>query len=97
MKLFDHLFARPQDRLERARSAGEARGALEAKLFRVSRSGKGPDYFQALEWLQAVVDEGRSELQPQHAFDRELEAWEMSCRIAFMIRLAEWHATPTRR
>jgi hypothetical protein len=97
MKLRDYLYWQAPDRLQRARSAGEARGALEAKLFRVSRSGKAPDYYQALEWLQAVVDEGRSELETQRAFERELEAWEMSCRIAFMIRLADWHASMPRQ
>jgi hypothetical protein len=80
-----------------AAGAQRCRGALEAMLFRVSRSGKAPDYYQALEWLQAVVDEGRSELETQRAFERELEAWEMSCRIAFMIRLADWHASMPRQ
>lgn len=89
------LFRSSPDRLERARAAGAARGSFEAKLYRISRSGNAPDYYQALEWLQAVVHEGRTELKIQHAFDREVDAWEMSCRISFLIRLADLHERMT--
>jgi hypothetical protein len=92
VSVLDYFLGRAAtDRVAQAKLAGSARGALEAKLFRLSRSGKSPDYQQALDWLQAIVDEGRTELETQHAFERELSGWEMSCRIAFMVRLADLH------
>jgi hypothetical protein len=75
-----------QARMKRARKEGYERGALEAKLFRLA-VGKSFERVQAMDWLQTVVEEGRSELEAQHAWDREIEAWDMSCRIAFLVSI----------
>ena len=75
-----------QTRVQRARNEGYSRGALEAKLFRLA-VGKAFEREPALDWLNTVIDEGRAELEAQHALDREVEAWDMSCRIAFMVAI----------
>ena len=76
-----------QARMQRARSEGYARGAREGKLFRLS-VGKDFDRERVLDWLGTVIDDGRAELEGQHALSREVEAWDMSCRIAFMVEIA---------
>jgi hypothetical protein len=73
-------------RMKRARKEGYARGTLEAKLFKLA-VGKRFEQAQAMEWLQTVVEEGRSELEAQHAWVREIEAWDMSCRVAFLLAI----------
>ena len=75
-----------QARMQRARSEGYARGAREGRLFKLS-VGKDFDREQALDWLTTAIDDGRAELEAQHALDREIEAWDMSCRIAFMVEI----------
>jgi hypothetical protein len=45
---------------------------------------------QALEWLNTVIDDGRAELEPQYALEREVET-DMSCRIAFMVEIIWAH------
>ena len=75
-----------QARMQRARDEGFLRGAREGKLFKLS-VGKVFDRQQALDWLDNVIDEGRSELADQHAWEREIEAWDMACRIAFLVEL----------
>ena len=74
------------ERMRRARSEGSRRGRHEAKLFRLA-VGKTVDRAKALDWLNTVVDEGRAELAAQHAHEREIEAWDMSCRVAFLLEI----------
>lgn len=73
-------------RLKRARNEGYARGAGEARLFKLT-VGKDFGRPQAHDWLGAAIDDGRADLEAQHAVEREIEAWDMSCRIAFMIAI----------
>jgi hypothetical protein len=73
-------------RLQRARNEGYARGAGEARLFKLA-VGRDFGRPQALDWLGTTIDDGRTELEAQHALEREIEAWDMSCRIAFMIAI----------
>ena len=77
-----------QARMKRARDDAYSRGALEGKLFKLA-VGKDFDRQQALDWLNTVIDDGRAELEDQHALGREIEAWDMSCRIAFMVAIAQ--------
>lgn len=82
--------ARPhtvQARLQRARNEGYTSGAQQAKLFRLAGAGVYQRE-QALDWLGAAIDEGRAQLQDQHALEREIEAWDMSCRIMFMVQIS---------
>jgi hypothetical protein len=73
-------------RLQRARDHGYASGASEARLFK-SAVGKGYGRSQALEWLGGTVAVGRTDLANQHAHEDEIDAWDMSCRIAFMVAI----------
>jgi hypothetical protein len=73
-------------RLQRARNEGYARGAREARLFKLA-VGKNFGRPQAHDWLGAAIDDGRTELKTEHALEREIEAWDMSVRIAFMIAI----------
>jgi hypothetical protein len=77
-----------QARMKRARDDAYSRGFLEAGLFKLA-VGKDFERKQALDWLNTVIDDGRSELVDQHAREREIEAWDMSCRIAFLVAIAE--------
>jgi hypothetical protein len=67
-------------RIQRARNEGYVRGAREARLFRLAMVGAFQRE-QALGWLNTAVDDGRADLQAQHALEREIDAWDMSCRI----------------
>jgi hypothetical protein len=74
-------------RMQRARNEGYASGAREAKLFKIAMGKVGFEREQALDWLNTAIYKGRSELQSQHALEREIEAWDMSCRIAFLVAI----------
>ena len=69
--------------MQRARDEGYARGAGEACLFNLA-VGKAS---QALDWIGTAIDEARVDLVAQHALEREIEAFDMSCRIAFLVAL----------
>jgi hypothetical protein len=73
-------------RMARARNEAYLRGGQEAKMFRLATRGIYQRQ-QALEWLNTVIEEGREELEAQHALEREIEAWDMSCRISFWVTL----------
>jgi hypothetical protein len=72
--------------LQQARNRGYASGASEARLFK-SAVGKGYGRTQALDWLGRAVAVGRTDLASQHTQEREIDAWDMSCRIAFMVAI----------
>jgi len=74
-------------RIHRAKKEGFARGLREGKSFRlaIKRAGCGRERIYV--WLNSVVDDGRAELEAQHALEREVEAWDMSCRIAFLVEI----------
>jgi hypothetical protein len=74
-------------RMARARDEAYLRGAHEGKMFRLATAGRYQRP-QALDWLDTVIEEGRTELEAQHALEREVEAWDMSCRIMFWVTLA---------
>jgi hypothetical protein len=57
---------------------------LQAKLFKLALAGVYQRE-QALDWLSAA---GRAQLQDQHALAREIDAWDMSCRIMFMVQIS---------
>jgi hypothetical protein len=73
--------------MHRARSDGYATGAGEAQLFKIAMGNVVFEREQAIDWLNAAIYKGRSELQSQHAFEREIEARDMSCRIAFLVAI----------
>jgi hypothetical protein len=73
-------------RMQRARNEGYSRGAREAKPFKLA-VGKVFDRAKTLDWLSTAIDDGRAELESQHALEREIEAWDMSCRIAFLVAI----------
>jgi hypothetical protein len=74
-------------RMKRARNEGYLCGSREGKLCKLA-VGKAFTREQATDWLDSTIDEGRSELNDQHATEREVEAWDMSCRIAFLLEIA---------
>jgi hypothetical protein len=74
-------------RMQRARNDGYTTGAGQAQLFKLAMGNVVFERKQALDWLNAAIDKGRSELESQHAFEREIEAWDTSCRIAFLVAI----------
>lgn len=74
-------------RMARARHEAYLRGEHEGKMFRLATGGIYQRQ-QALDWLDTVIEEGRAELEAQHALEREVEAWDISCRIMFWVILA---------
>jgi hypothetical protein len=75
-----------KSRMERARADGFHTGSSEAKLFKLAVGGVFERY-QAFDWLNTTVEDGRARLEEQHAMEREIEAWDMCCRIAFLVEL----------
>jgi hypothetical protein len=73
-------------RMKRAKDEGYLCGSREAKLCKLA-VGKAFTRDHAIDWLDSTIDEGRVELECQHATDREIEAWDMSCRIAFLVEI----------
>jgi hypothetical protein len=69
-------------RMKRAKDEGYSCDSREGTLFTLAARE------QAMDWLDSTIDEGRSELNDQHAHEREVEAWDMSCRIAFLLEIA---------
>lgn len=74
-------------RMQRARDDGFYRGSAEAKLFKLAAGGSFARE-QAEDWINTAIEDGRSELEAQHALDREIEARDMSCRVAFFVAIA---------
>jgi hypothetical protein len=76
--------------MRRARKEAYWRGRREARLFKLA-VGKAFDRKyreRAYDWLNTAIDDGRAELEAQHALGREIEAWDMACRIAFLLEIA---------
>jgi hypothetical protein len=72
-------------RLQCMREEGHAKGSAEGQLFLRTF---GTTKFQPQvvhDWLSRVVAQGRGELVAQHALDQEIEAWDMACRVAFLL------------
>ena len=80
------VYALTGERMRRARKEGVLRSRREAKLFRLA-VGAAADRATAIDWLNTAVSEGRAELEAQRALEREVEAWDMACRVAFMIEI----------
>jgi hypothetical protein len=81
--------ARPDtlsERLARSRSEGYAHGAQEAKLYRLATAGLH-ERRAALDWLNTAIEGGRADLEAQQTSEREVNAWDMSCRIMFWVML----------
>jgi hypothetical protein len=72
-------------RLQRMREEGRAKGAAEGKLFLRAFGKTKFQPHKVDDWLSRVVAPGRAELEAQHALDQEIEAWDMACRVAFLL------------
>jgi hypothetical protein len=73
--------------MTRARDEAYLRGSQEAKMFRLATGGVCQRQ-QALDWLNTAIEDGRADLEAQHALEREIDRWDMSCRIMFWVMLA---------
>ena len=72
-------------RLQRMRAEGHAKGSAEGKLFLLAFSKTNFQPHDVQDWLSGVVAQGRVELEAKHALDQEIEAWDMACRVAFLL------------
>jgi hypothetical protein len=72
-------------RLNRMREEGHARGSAEGRLFLRALGKTKFSPHEVHDWLSRVVAEGRAELEAENAVDREIEAWDMACRVAFLL------------
>ena len=77
-------------RMERARQSGYADGGREARLMMIAL-GKQFERSKAIGWLNTAVEKGRADKLVQRVIDREIDAWEMSCRIMFVITITASH------
>jgi hypothetical protein len=59
------------------------RATLEARRF---LSGRDRSYRGTRARLDEVIAQGRRELKAQHVAADDLEAWDTSCRIMFLLR-----------
>jgi hypothetical protein len=73
-------------RMRRARKEGALCGRREAKLFRLAVR-RAANWAKAIDWLNTAVSEERAELEAQRALERAVEAWDMACRVAFMLEI----------
>jgi hypothetical protein len=60
-------------RIARTRGVGYPRGTSEARLM-LRALGEKFERSRAVPWLNTAVQEGRVELQEQHAIDREIRS-----------------------
>jgi hypothetical protein len=74
-------------RMERARQSGYADGDREAGLM-LRAFGKQFEQSKAIGWLNNAIEKGRAALLAQRTIDREVDAWEMSYRIMFLVTIA---------
>jgi hypothetical protein len=61
-----------------------SRGAREGRLF-LAAAGRDASFRDVLDRLDQVVAEGRRELAVRHVPPNEIEAWDTSCRIMFLL------------
>jgi hypothetical protein len=73
-------------RMDRARQSGYADGDREAGLM-LSAFGRQFEQAQAVGWLNTAIDKGRAAKSMLRVIDREIDAWDMSCRIMFMVTI----------
>jgi hypothetical protein len=50
-----------------------------------------------MDWLSTAVVDGRAELEAQHANEREVEARDMACRVAFLLEIVSAERTLERQ
>jgi len=75
--------------MERAQESGYTDGGREARLMLVAL-GKQFERSKAIGWLNTAVEKGRTDKLLQRAIDPEIDAWEMSCRIMFVVTITSW-------
>jgi hypothetical protein len=82
-------------RLEKMREEGCMRGAQEAGMFRLA-AGKYYQPPQVHDWINQAIEEGRRELEAQHALEREIETWDLACRTMFLLMtIRDWSVRGT--
>jgi hypothetical protein len=72
--------------MERVRQSGYADGSREARVMLIAL-GKQFERSKAISWLNTAVEKGRADKWGQRAISREIDAWEMSCRIMFVVTI----------
>jgi hypothetical protein len=71
-------------RLEKMREGRLCERWQEAGMFRLA-AGKYYPPPHAHDWINQAIEEGRRELEAQHALEREIETWDMACRTMFLL------------
>jgi hypothetical protein len=79
--------------MERARQSGYADGSEEARLMLIAL-GKQFERSKAIGWLNTAVEKGRADKLVQRAIGREIDTWEMSCRIVFVVTINASQRSP---